>query len=309
MPLHPQSQMFIAQVAAIGAPPTSTLTPEQARASFKAYRMLAGAPEPVARVEDRTIPGSQCDIPVRVYAPAGDGPFPVTMYFHGGGFVIGDLDSHDNVCRSLVNRANCIIVSVDYRMGPEHKFPAAVVDAYDATAWVANHAGEIGGDPGRVAVCGDSAGGNLATVTALQARNRKGPNLKFQALIYPVTDATNSLPSYEENGEGYLLTKDTMQWFIRHYIGEDQDKKHPYLSPLFEKDLSGLPPALVITAEFDPLRDDGVEYAKRLEEAGVPTKHTLYPGMLHGFFSLSSVFSDAAVALDEVAAGLRGAFA
>ncbi len=308
MPLHPQAEAFLNQMAALGNPPMWTLTPEQARASFLALRALAGPPEPVARIEERRIPGSQAEIPIRLYAPTSDQPLPVTLYFHGGGFVIGNLDSHDNVCRILANRTPTIVVSVDYRLAPEHPFPAAPIDAYDALQWTAAHAAEIGGDPARIAVAGDSAGGNLATVAALMARNRKGKLPLFQLLVYPVTDATHSQPSYETYGEGYLLTKETMQWFLRHYVPADQDRRHPYLSPLFEKNLSGLPPVHIIVAEYDPLRDEGTAYAQRLEAAGVTASVSCYAGMLHGFFSLTGLFDDAARALDESAAALRRAF-
>ncbi|MFQ3580547.1 MAG: alpha/beta hydrolase [Chloracidobacterium sp.] len=308
MPLHPQAEAFLNQVAALGNPPLWTLAPEQARQAFLALRALAGPPEPVAKVDHRLIRGSQASFVIRTYTPEHDGPLPMTVYFHGGGFVIGNLDSHDNVCRALANRTPTLVVSVDYRLAPEHPFPAAPIDAYDAVQWVVAHAEELGGDPARVAVAGDSAGANLATVAALMARNRKGHLPIFQLLVYPVTDATHSQPSYEENGEGYFLTKEAMQWFLGHYVPPDQDKRHPYLSPLFEKDLSGLPPAHIIVAEYDPLRDEGTAYAQRLEQAGVAVSVSHYAGMVHGFFSLIAHFDDARRALDESAAALRQAF-
>lgn len=309
MPLHPQAEAFLQQMAARGAPPLWTLSPAEARQAFLVMRAWAGPPEPVAHVTNRLIPAGQVTLLVRIYAPASDQPLPVTVYFHGGGFVIGNLDSHDNVCRALANRTPTIVVAVDYRLAPESQFPAAPMDAYEALQWVTAHAGEFGGDPARVAVAGDSAGGNLAAVAALMARNRKGVPPVFQLLIYPVTDATHSQPSYEENGEGYFLTKDAMQWFLRQYVPEGQDRRHPYLSPLFEKDLTGLPPAHIIVAEYDPLRDEGTAYARRLEAAGVRASVAHYPGMIHGFFSLPGWFDDARRALDEAAAVLRQAFA
>jgi acetyl esterase len=308
MPLHPQSVALIEQVAMLNAPPTWTLTPAEARVSFARYRALAGDPEAVAHVEDRIIPGPGRDIPIRIYAPKSDAPLPVTAYFHGGGFVIGDLDSHDIVCRALANRTPCIVVSVHYALAPELKFPAAAEDAYAAVCWIGEHAREFGGDPRRLATAGDSAGGNLATVAAMLARDNGGPHLRFQALIYPVTDSTRSLPSYEEFGAGYLLTKETMTWFLRHYVNESDDLRHPHLSPLFAENLAGLPPALVITAEYDPLRDEGARYAERLRDAGVPTQYAQYDGMLHGFFAMPALFDDARRATDEVAAALRDAF-
>ncbi|OYT71360.1 MAG: lipase [Chloracidobacterium sp. CP2_5A] len=309
MPLHPQAEAFLQQIAALGAPPFWTLPPEQARDSFLALRALAGPPEPVARIENRLIPCSQASLLVRIYAPESEQPLPVTVYLHGGGFVVGNLDSHDNICRALANRTPTIVVSVDYRLAPEHPFPAAPIDAFDALQWAIAQAEELGGDPARVAVAGDSAGANLATVATLMARNRKSRLPAFQLLVYPVTDATHSQPSYEENGEGYFLTKDAMQWFRERYIPADQDKRHPYISPLFEKDLAGLPPAHIIVAEYDPLRDEGTAYARRLEAAGVEVSVSHYAGMVHGFFSLPALFDDARRALDESAAALRRAFA
>ncbi len=309
MPLHPQAAAFLQQVTALGIPPLWTLSPAEARQAFLGLRALAGTPEPVAHVTNRLIPASQATLLVRIYAPESDRSLPVTVYFHGGGFVIGNLDSHDNVCRALANRTPAIVVSVDYRLAPESPFPAAPIDAYDALQWVIAHAGEFGGDPARVAVAGDSAGGNLATVAALMARNRKGHLPVFQLLVYPVTDATHSQPSYEENGEGYFLTKEAMQWFLRHYVPDGQDKRHPYLSPLFEKDLTGLPPAHIIVAEYDPLRDEGTTYARRLEAAGVQVTISHYAGLVHGFFSLPGWFDDARRALDEAATVLRQALA
>ncbi|MGQ9896288.1 MAG: alpha/beta hydrolase [Acidobacteriota bacterium] len=308
MPLHPQAETFLNHLAELGNPPLWTLSPEQARASFAALRALAGTPEHVDRVEELLIPGSQTEIPIRLYAPASGQPLPVTLYFHGGGFVIGNLDSHDSVCRALANRTPTMVISVDYRLAPEHPFPAAPIDAYDALQWTAAHAAELGGDPKRIAVAGDSAGGNLATVAALMARNRKGTLPMFQLLVYPVTDATHSQPSYEAYGDGYFLTKDAMQWFLRHYVPADQSRRHPYLSPLFEKNLSGLPPAHILVAEYDPLRDEGVAYAERLKAAGVTASVSCYKGMVHGFFSLVAWFEDASRALDESAGILRRAF-
>ncbi len=309
MPLHPQAEAFLQQIAAAGAPPLWTLPPEPARQAFLALQAMGGPPEPVARVENRLIPGSQASLLVRIYAPESDRALPVTVYFHGGGFVVGNLDSHDNVCRALANRTPTIVVSVDYRLAPESPFPAAPIDAYDALQWVIARAAELGGDPARVAVAGDSAGANLATVATLMARNRKGRLPAFQLLVYPVTDATQSQPSYEALGEGYFITKDALQWFAGHYITADQDKRHPYLSPLFEKDLTGLPPAHIIVAEYDPLRDEGIAYARRLEADGVKVSVSHYAGMIHGFFMLAGIFDDALRAVDESAAALRRAFA
>jgi acetyl esterase len=302
MPLDPQVKTILDQLAAAGGPALDEQTPEQARTMFEGMTLLAGAPEDVASVENRTVPGAGGDIPIRIYTPAGgSAPRPGIVYFHGGGFVIGNIDSHDPTCRSLANLVEAVVISVDYRLAPESRAPAAAEDCYAATKWVAENAASLGIDAGRIAVAGDSAGGNLTAVTALLARDRGGPALKFQLLIYPVTDCTLSQPSMEENGEGYLLTAAAMRWFCDHYLGATFDAKDPIVSPLYAGDLSGLPAAHVITAEFDPLRDEGEAYAERLKEAGVPTTVKRYDGLIHGFFGMSMVIDAARAAIGEVA--------
>jgi acetyl esterase len=271
---------------------------------------MAGPGPEVAEVGDGTVPGPGGDIPIRVYRPAGAGPepLPVTMWFHGGGWVLGSVDEHDGACRELANASGVLVVSVEYRLSPESPFPGPLDDCFAATRWVAEHAGEIGGDPARLAVAGDSAGGNLAAAVAVRARDEGGPALAFQLLVYPAVDAEMSYPSLVENGEGYVLTADSMRWFWGHYRG-DADARDGYLSPLYAADLSGLPPAMVITAEFDPLRDEGEAYAKLLEQAGVPTVAKRYDGQIHGFFTLSGLFPAASTAVAEAAAALKGALA
>jgi acetyl esterase len=228
------------------------------------------------------------------------------VYFHGGGWVIGDIASHDTICHRLAGGVPAVVVSVDYRLAPEHRFPAAVEDSDAAVRWVSEHAQGFGGDRGRLAVAGDSAGGALATVAARHARDAGGPPIAFQLLIYPATDMTCSLPSHVENGNGYLLDTDTMSWFTDHYLG-DADRRHPDASPLFAPDLAGLPPALVVTAGFDPLRDEGEAYAGRLEQAGVPVTTSRYQGMFHGFYGLDPVLDAAKRATAETIAALREA--
>jgi acetyl esterase len=283
------------------------LEPEMARASAD-FRLLAGAPEAVQKVENRTIPIEGAEIAVRIYTPEGEGPFPVLVYYHGGGWVIGNLETVDVPCRMLANRAGCIVVSVDYRLAPEHKFPTAAEDAYAAVQWVAEHAVEIGADPGRIAVGGDSAGGNLAAVVSLMAREQGGPSLAYQMLFYPVTNHSYDTDSYRENAEGYFLTKNTMIWFWNHYLRDEMDGQHPYASPLLAEDLSGLPPALVITAGFDPLRDEGEAYAERLKAAGVPVEATRYDGMIHGFIWMPGVLAASRDAINRAANALKEAF-
>ena len=246
---------------------------------------------------------------MRIYTPQGSGPFPVLVYFHGGGWVIGNVDTHDPTCRTLTNAAGCVVVSVDYRLAPEHKFPAAVDDCYAATQWVAANAAAINGDSSRIAIGGDSAGGNLTAVVAIEARDKGGPPLVFQLLVYPVTDYSFSTPSYRDNGDGYLLTKDSMVWFWDHYLRSEADGQDYRASPLRASDLTGLPPALVITAEYDPLRDEGEAYAARLQEAGVSVTCTRYDGMIHGFYGLTAVVDQARKAVEESVAALRASFA
>ncbi len=307
--LDPQAEALLQQMAQMNLPPFHTLAPTQARETMKGMAALSSEPEVVANVENLTIPGPGGEIPLRIYTPGGDSPFPIFVFFHGGGFVLCDLDTHDNLCRSLANRACCVVVSVDYRLAPEHKFPAAVEDAYAATQWVAKNAHRINGDPTRIAVGGDSAGGNLAAVVAIMARDQDGPTLKYQLLMYPVTDVSSSnTDSYRNYADGYFLTKGDGEWFCEQYLNCEEDRLNPLASPLLAPDLSGLPPALVITAEFDVLRDGGESYAKRLKKAGVSVKCTRYKGMIHGFMSMDGLLNQARNGIEEASAALREAF-
>jgi acetyl esterase len=306
MPLDPQAKLLIEQMEALGLPPTEERTVEQARELSRQRRLTRPElSEPVARVEDRRIPGPHGEIPVRIYWPEGAGPFPVLVYFHGGGWVICDLDSHDGVCRSLTRRAGCLTASIDYRLAPEHKFPVPAEDCYAATRWVAANVGGLGGDPSRLAVGGDSAGGNLAAVVAQMARDRGGPPLAFQLLVYPVTNHDFETVSYRDNADGYMLTRAAMGWYWSHYLSDPTDGRQPYASPLQASDLGGLPPALVITAEFDPLRDEGEAYGSRLRDAGVAATVHRYDGMIHGFFSMAAMLTQAEAAVNEAASALR----
>ncbi len=306
MPLDAKVRAFLDQMA--GMPELHTLPVAEARQGLEAMAAMQGDAEPIAAFEDRRVPGPAGDIPVRVYTPAGARPLPVLVYFHGGGWVVGSLTTHDGVCRALANRVPAIVVSVDYRLAPEHPFPAAAEDAYAATAWTAANAATIGGDADRIGVGGDSAGGNLAAVTALMARDRGGPRLVHQLLVYPVTDARFDTPSYVANADGYFLTRDMMRWFWNHYAARAADRENAYAAPFRAKDLAGLPPATVLTAEFDPLRDEGEAYARRLREAGVPVDLTRYDGIVHGFFGMAALFDQAEAAIDEAAGALRTAF-
>ena len=307
MPLDPQAAAVIEAVEALGLPPVNEVSPDEARANFEARPRAAG-PD-VGNVEDRTVPGPAGEIPVRVFTPEGAGPFPILMWYHGGGWVIGNVRTHDAICRHLCVQAGCVVVSVDYRLAPEHKYPAAADDCYAATAWAAANAASLNGDASRLAVGGDSAGGNLSAVVSLMARDKGGPHLVHQLMVYPVTEYRVDTSSYIENADGYLLTRDGMVWFWGHYLGNEGDGAEAYASPMRASDLSSLPQALVITAEFDPLRDEGEEYARRLTQAGVPTACTRYDGMVHGFFGMPDLMDKGRQAIAEASAALREAFA
>jgi acetyl esterase len=310
MPLDPQIKALIDQIASLNAPLLWEMTPGEARNSFRTMALMAGKGEDVASVEDRTIEVPSGPLPVRIYKPTEETPLPVLVFFHGGGFVIGDLDTHDRTCRELANRAGCMVIAVDYRLAPEHRFPDGVVDACTSLEWVARHAAELGGDPQRLAVGGDSAGGNLAAVTTLWARE-VGIPLRFQLLFYPAVDMeSDEYPSREENSQGYMLDKEAQEWFVGHYFGENPpDLTNWRLAPIRAASHADLPPALIITAEFDPLRDEGAAYARTLEAAGVPATVTCYEGMIHGFVGLSPFVASAHKAVDEAGAALRQALA
>lgn len=283
-------------------------TPATAATAVAKKRGLGTAPEAVGFVEDTKIPAPGGDLPARIYTPDGSGPFPVLVYFHGGGWVIADLDTYDASARALTNAARCIVVSVHYRQAPEHKFPAAAEDADFAFQWVQRNAMSFNGDPDRVAVGGESAGGNLATGVALQARERGGPMPIHQLLVYPVTVHAFDSPSYQQYADAQPLNAPMMHWFWEQYLENDADRQSPLASPLLAADLSGLPPATVILAEIDPLRSEGEAYAVRLQEAGVPTTMTTYPGVTHEFFGMTAVVDEAKRAVAEAAAGLTQSF-
>jgi acetyl esterase len=307
MPLDPAAELLLQQIATTGVPALDATSVEQARENALVLATVQVDAEPVGRIENRKIPGPDGDLPVRIYTPDGRPPLPAFVYLHGGGWVICNLDTHDATCRAIANAVPAVVVSVDYRLAPEHRFPAAAEDAYAATRWVAGNAAALGADPTRLIVGGDSAGGNLAAVTALMARDRGGPALAYQVLIYPVIDSSMTMASYDENAEGYLLTRSAMAWYWNHYLGPGGDGRHPYASPIAADDLRRLPPATVITAEFDPLRDEGDAYAARLRQAGVRVQHTRYGGLIHGFVSLGAVFPQARTAIDAMAADVRTA--
>ncbi|MEZ5489573.1 MAG: alpha/beta hydrolase [Gammaproteobacteria bacterium] len=309
MPLDPQAQALLDKVEQSGILPYERMTPELARKFYqKACEAGGGSPPEVYCVEDMAIPGPAGDLNLRCYRASTAGNLPVLLFFHGGGFTIGSLQSHDAVCRYLCAEAQCLVLSLDYRLAPEHKFPAAVEDAWAATCWLAEHAVQLGADPTRIAVAGDSAGGNLAAVTCLMAREAGQPGICYQVLIYPGTDMTESLASHRDYGEGYLLTSSLISWFHQNYLPQGIDLKTWQGSPLHASDHRDLPPAHVITAGFDPLQDEGRAYAEKLKAAGVPVSFHHYEGMLHGFVTQPGYMEQARAALAECGLKLKQAF-
>lgn len=303
----PLAAEYVAMFELLGAeappPPLWEMTPEQGREMYRAMRPLN--PElAIARSEDRTISGSQGDIPIRIYTPAGDGPFGVLMNFHGGGWVIGDLDTSDAVCREMATLAGVVVVSVDYSMAPEAPYPAAVLDAYDSTAWAADNMSALNGN-GKLGVTGESAGGNLSAVVALKARDEGGPAINFQCLLYPVTNCDMTGGSYIENGEGYLLETASMKWFWDLYCPDVAQRNEEYASPAQANNLSGLPPALIVTAEFDPLRDEGEAYAAALTAAGNEATAVRYDGLVHDFMATAAMFDCSRKGLLETVDALK----
>lgn len=311
MELDPQARALLDGLVAQGMKGFEEMTVAEARETAYAFIALEGDAEKVGRVTNESVAVADGEIPVRVYLPVGAGPHPAVVYFHGGGFVFGDLEVVDKVCRSLCNASGAAVVSVAYRMAPEYRFPVAPEDCYAATCWTVQNAARLGVDPSRLAVCGDSAGGNLATVVAMMARDRRGPKIVYQLLIYPVTDAVvdtaGKFPSRVANGKDYLLTSAAMEWFFSHYLSAPADAEKAYASPL-RGTLAGLPPATVITAGFDPLRDEGDAYAAALGQAGVAVAHLPNPSMIHGFMWLMGAIGHTRVVFDQAGSHLRRAF-
>lgn len=311
MPLDPDAQLVLEMMRTAGRPPFEALSPAEAREAYaNSRKVLQPEREEVAESRDATVPGPAGEIPVRLYRPAGTTAgevLPALVYFHGGGWLLGGLDSHDVACRRFANAAKCRVVSVDYRMAPEHKYPAAVEDSAAATRWVVENAGTLGIDPARVAVGGDSAGGNLAAVMALMARDGDLPTLAFQLLIYPATDMLMTSVSAQTVTGNAPLTSATMRWFIDHYLRTPQDGREWRASPLRVSDLSGTAQALVLTCAYDPLCDEGIAYARRLEREGVRVLHMHYSDQPHGFMSMGRIIRAADTAIGMMAAALRKA--
>ncbi len=302
MPLAPEYQAMLDQLATQPGPALSDLPASAGREMYRMMRPLV-PDAPIGRIEDRQVPVRAGKIAVRIYTPTGTGPRPIFVNYHGGGWVIGDLDTSDAACRDLANGIGCIVVSVDYRMAPEHLFPTAVDDSYDALCWVAANTKSLGGD-GRLLVGGESAGGNLAAVMCLKSRDEAGPVITAQVLLYPVVDADLTRDSYRRNGEGYLLTTTTMRWFWDTYCPYDK-RTHAFASPLRALNHRGLPPAVIATAEFDPLCDEGAAYAGVLAASGVGVTFTCYAGMIHDFFATAGMFASSRAAANDVYSAVK----
>ena len=304
MPLDPEVIPLLEFLKELGMPDPATAQPEEMRAAMGALPVENQTA--VGAVEDRIVPGPGGELPVRIFHPGGEGVFPLVMFFHGGGWVVGDLDTHDEFCRQLCDGAASVVVSVEYRLAPEAKFPAAPEDCYAATCWAVEHAAELAADGSRLCVAGDSAGGNLAAVVAIMARDRAGPAITHQLLMYPVTDFNFETGSYRENAEGYFLSQAMMRWFWGHYLAEESQGTDPLAAPL-HANLTALPTATVITAEYDPLRDEGIAYAEALAAAGVTVEYRLFVGMIHGFATMPLGLTQTATALDYMCQRVRDA--
>ena len=307
---HPQAQTIIDMINAGAASSTSLdeQPVESARAGSVGWWSLNGPGPEISEVRDVAIPSltGSAPIPARVYRPTENAAAPVVVFFHGGGMVIGSMDAYDGVCRLIADASGAVVVNVDYRLAPEHRFPAQVDDAWSATCWVAENTNEFGADPARVIVAGDSAGGNLAALMALRARDNGGPSVALQMLLYPVVDWAGTFPSIEENGTGNFLTKSTMEWFRQNYLGDDHELwTDPGISPWYTRDLSGVCPAWIMTTSHDPLRDEGEAYAARLRDAGVPTTAIRVDGVFHAFFGQTNLLELAVTALNDFAAAVR----
>jgi acetyl esterase len=306
MPLHPQAAAFLDQLKKLNVPPMETTPIDLTRRALVLASAVKKAPANLARVETRSITGPDGEsLELRIYWPHGSRSFGACLYFHGGGWVLNSIDTHDDVVRRFAEASGCVFVSVNYRKAPEHKYPAAIEDAWTALNWVANHAAELQVDPKRIAVSGDSAGGNIAAALCLMTRDRKGPPISYQVLIYPITDCDFERPSYLENADGYFLTRSQMQWFWQHYVTTPEQMREPYASPMRAESLRGLPPAFILTAEFDPLRDEGEAYANALRQAGVNVELHNYHGLIHAFIKRVDQFDAAETAIQQIGSVLR----
>ncbi|GJM14492.1 MAG: acetylhydrolase [Pseudohongiella sp.] len=309
MALDPQAKLLLERIEAANAPNYEEVSPEQARIMYdKASEVLKGPNPDMHSIEESSAPGVAGDIPLRIYRPNAKRDLPLLVFYHGGGYVIGSLDSHDIVCRGISLQAECVVIAVDYRLAPEHKYPAAVEDAWSALEWIAQNSDSLGFDAARIAVGGDSAGGNLATVVSLMARDKGLPSLCLQLLIYPGTDLECGYPSHDSFGSDYRLTKSLIGWFMDNYFTPDDNRSHWQASPMNATDHSNVPPAFVLSAGFDPLQDEEFAYSEKLRQAGISVEHSHYEGMIHGFITMPGVLDKANEAISECARQLREAF-
>jgi acetyl esterase len=306
MPIDPQVEGLLKELEALGRPPIYTLSVDDARTAAEDLTALAGDPVEVGNVRDITILVDGAEIGARVYTPEGTGPHPVVMFFHGGGWVICSLDTHDHLARAICRGAAAVVVSVDYRLAPEYRYPTAAYDCFAATKWVADNASPLNGDASRLAVCGDSAGGNLSAVVSQMARDAGGPAICFAALIYPAVDMTAKGGSLDDNATGYFLETAGMEWFMGHYV-TDEERAETMASPLLHEDLSGLPPCFIATCEFDPLRDEGEAYASALKAAGCHVESKRYDGLIHAAANLTGVLDLGRQLVADVSSQLRTA--
>jgi len=309
MALDPQIETLLQKFREMRGKPVHEMTPREARFAGWTWKYLMGEPEEVASVAYHFVPGPSADLPVRIYRPAqaGDSPAPALVYFHGGGFVLGNIEICDPFCRALANRSGCVVIAVNYQKAPEHKFPVPLEDCYVATQWVVQWAETLKLDARRIGVIGDSSGGNLAAAVTLKARDENGPAIAWQTLIYPALRGSADSASAREHASGYTLERSGMEYFWNHYTHSPADANDPLCAPLAADSLAGLPPALILCAEFDPLLDDGREYAARLEAAGVDVRFSLYNGMTHGFLWMGGVVDRSREAIEEIAAAARRA--
>lgn len=307
MALDPKVKELLTAIAAAGLPSIDSIPLEAVREMVeKGYAAMRIPVMAVGSIRNRSFSISDGKIDVRIYIPRGEGPFPVMVFFHGGGWVLFHLDAYDPICSHICALAGIIVVSVEYRLSPEYKFPLATDDCLEATRWTAKHCREWNGDPFRIFLAGDSAGGNLAAVTAMRIRDEGGPDIRGQVLIYPATDYYEpEKPSYVEFAAGYNLSMDDMKWFWKMYLHNKEDAKNPIAAPLLAADLSGLPPALVIVSGFDPLRDEGIAYADRLKKSGILVRLSVYEEMIHGFLSYLGILKQAKTAIEEISGWLN----
>ena len=308
MPLHPKLEEFLRDVKRSNNKPFEQMSLEEMRQATKNFKVFQGESEEIYKTFKRNVKNEDHEYTIKIYQPSKETSLPVVLFFHSGGFVKGDVEYSEAFCRKLSNGSNCIVVSVNYRLAPEHPFPASIEDSYHALQWIHQHAGEFGGDPNKIVVAGESSGGNLAAALAIMSHSKKGPPICFQVLIYPQLDYTFSFPSHKLFGKEYFLTEEALLFYAKQYLPENVDRKDQYVSPYFTKHYKHLPSAYIITAEYDPLRDEGEAFAQNLKKAGVDVIHHRFPGMIHGFVSMVTIVEEARQAIQMVCDTLHSVF-